>query len=286
MKPIFGSFGISRNRNSMWWFLITVQAIALHVSVPGYHVTPCDIEHRRLIVVRHGVVAPNDQRDGALSTAGAAEATAVAALIASAHGHEVRHLCASPPVHSAQLIARAISPMVELPLFAAPLHGEMYCGAWDGLAVGEIEPLWRAKVVERSAREDDYGRDVVGGEDVATLRGRSLAMRDCVLQVRTMSCVCVMCVCVRAWVCVCVRARAWCVCVRACVYVSVPQYTHTTQAEHVCVCSFSGDAAGDSLRGVHTRLGRASYPRRGAGPAGGSREPCRGADRLPPTLHP
>jgi broad specificity phosphatase PhoE len=167
-------------------------------AVPDYDVSPCDCEHRRLILVRHGAVSPESHdpplRQGAvyggsynvpLSEAGVAEAAAIASLISIAHGHEVRQLCASPrAMHSGRLIARAVSPLVVggLPLIASPLLVDIDRGAWDGLTVPEIEALWGQEAFARCSREDDYGREVVGGEGIGTVRSRSLAMRDAVLQ--------------------------------------------------------------------------------------------------------
>ena len=100
--------------------------VGTSVGVSDYRVTPCDFGHRRLLLVRHGAVAPEahdpplrlgavySSHDVPLSAAGAAEATAIASLIASAHGHEVRRLCASPlAMHSGRLISRAVGPLVR-----------------------------------------------------------------------------------------------------------------------------------------------------------------------------
>mmetsp|Transcript_2525 Transcript_2525/g.3764 ORF Transcript_2525/g.3764 Transcript_2525/m.3764 type:complete len:181 (-) Transcript_2525:351-893(-) len=87
-------------------------------------------------------------------------------------------------MQSGKLIAEAVSPLVVggLQVVAAPLLADIDRGAWNGLTVKEIEALWGPEAFERCATEADYGRDVVGGEGIATLRGRTLAMRDSVLR--------------------------------------------------------------------------------------------------------
>lgn len=183
--------------SAAWGYGLSV-GTSTRSAVPDYNVSPCDCEHRRLILVRHGAVSPElhdpPLRQGAvyggnynvpLSEAGEAEAAIIASLISTAHGHEVRQLCASPrAMHSGRLIARAVSPLVVggLPVVASPLLVDIDRGAWDGLTVEEIRALWGHEAFERCSREDDYGRDVVGGEGIGTVRSRSLAMRDAVLQ--------------------------------------------------------------------------------------------------------
>jgi broad specificity phosphatase PhoE len=87
-------------------------------------------------------------------------------------------------MHSGRLIAKAVSPLVVggLPLISSTLLVDMDLGAWDGLTVEEIQALWGHEAFERCSREDNYGRDVLGGEGIGTVRSRSLAMRDAVLQ--------------------------------------------------------------------------------------------------------
>lgn len=158
---------------------------------------------RRLILVRHGAVSRElsdpPVRPGALyggnydvplSPAGEAEAEAAARFIASqALGDEVRFICSSPmsrALYGAKAVQSALRSRVigGLKLETNELLREIDRGAWANRTVAEVEadPRYGPGAYDRCALEDDYGREVAGGEGMADLRDRVLAARDYVLR--------------------------------------------------------------------------------------------------------
>jgi len=158
---------------------------------------------RRLILVRHGAVnrelSEPPVRAGALyggnfdvplSSVGEAEAVAAAKYIASQGcGDEVRFVCSSPmarALYGAKAIQAELSPRVigGLKVETNELLREIDRGDWANLTVAEVEadPKYGPGAYDRCALEDDYGREVAGGEGMADLRDRVLAARDYVLR--------------------------------------------------------------------------------------------------------
>ena len=190
--------------------LLRLLSTCLPAATAAWGVPSVAPNFRRLVLVRHGAVAREDNDppvppsayyggsiDVPLSAQGKAEALAAAALIASELSTEVKALWASP-MRRALFGARAAgtalaagaaewSPPMEVETFEAfreidrGVWGDE--GSWSGLTEAEIEALAGPSALAKCALETEQGkyRGINGGEGFCDVRARTLAQRDALL---------------------------------------------------------------------------------------------------------